>query len=35
MDLIIPAGPLREKIDSIKKYDAIVINGDPKLNVVT
>ena len=31
--LIIPAGPLREKIDSIKEYDAVVINGDPKLNV--
>ena len=30
--LIIPAGPLREKIDSIKEYDAVVINGDPKLN---
>ena len=30
--LIIPAGPLREKLDSIKKYDAIVINGDPRLN---
>ncbi len=31
--LIIPAGPLREKINSIKEYDAVVINGDPKLNV--
>ena len=31
--LIIPAGPLREKVDSIKEYDAVVINGDPKLNV--
>ena len=30
--LIIPAGPLREKIDSIKEYDAVVINGDTKLN---
>ena len=29
---LIPAGPLREKLDSIKKYDAIVINGDPRLN---
>ena len=29
---LIPAGPLREKLDSIKKYDAIIINGDPRLN---
>jgi len=26
--LLIPAGPLREKISSIKKYDAIFINGN-------
>ncbi len=26
--LLIPAGPLREKIDSISKYDAIFINGN-------
>jgi len=26
--LLIPAGPLREKIKSIKKYDAIFINGN-------
>ena len=26
--LLIPAGPLREKINSIKKYDAIFINGN-------
>ena len=25
---IIPAGPLREKLSSIKKYDAIFLNGD-------
>ncbi len=30
--LLIPAGPLREKIDSIKKYDAIFINGNKKDN---
>ena len=30
--LIIPAGPLREKINSILKYDAVVINGDTSLN---
>ena len=26
--LLIPAGPLREKIDSISKYDAIFLNGN-------
>ncbi len=26
--LVIPAGPLREKLDSIKNYDIAVINGD-------
>ena len=26
--LLIPAGPLREKIESIKKYDAVFINGN-------
>ena len=26
--LIIPAGPLREKLDSIKNYDVVLINGD-------
>ena len=25
---LIPAGPLREKINSLKKYDAVVLNGD-------
>ena len=29
---IIPAGPLREKINSINKYDAIFINGNKKNN---
>ena len=29
---LIPAGPLREKVNSIKKYDAVVLNGDPSLN---
>ena len=27
--LIIPAGPLREKLNSIKNYDIILINGNP------
>ena len=27
--LIIPAGPLRERLDSIKNYDVVLINGDP------
>jgi len=26
--LVIPAGPLREKLDSIKNYDAVLINGN-------
>jgi tetraacyldisaccharide 4'-kinase len=26
--LLMPAGPLREKIESISKYDAVFINGD-------
>ena len=26
--LIIPAGPLREKLDSLKNYDVVLINGD-------
>ena len=26
--LIIPAGPLRERLDSLKKYDVALINGD-------
>tara|TARA_B100000768_G_scaffold71727_1_gene68735 strand:+ start:155 stop:1123 length:969 start_codon:yes stop_codon:yes gene_type:complete len=26
--LLIPSGPLREKIDSLKKYDAVFINGN-------
>ena len=26
--LLIPAGPLREKIESLKKYDAVFLNGD-------
>ena len=30
--LLIPAGPLREKIQSIYKYDAIFINGNEKDN---
>ena len=29
---LIPAGPLREKVNSVKKYDAVVLNGDPSLN---
>ena len=29
---VIPAGPLREKIESLKNFDVIVINGDPKKN---
>ena len=29
---LIPAGPLREKIKSIKKYDAIFLNGNDKDN---
>ena len=31
---MIPAGPLREKVDSVKRYDAVVLNGDPSLNKV-
>jgi len=27
---IIPAGPLREKISSLKKYDAVILNGKSK-----
>ena len=27
-----PAGPLREKIESLKNFDVVVINGDPKKN---
>ncbi len=30
---LIPAGPLRERIGSLKKYDAVILNGDPFLNV--
>ncbi len=30
--LLIPAGPLRESLNSIKKYDAIVLNGHNSLN---
>ncbi len=30
--LLIPAGPLRESIKSLKKYDAVVINGDNSKN---
>ena len=30
--LLIPAGPLREKINSISKYDAIFLNGNEKDN---
>ena len=30
--LLIPAGPLREKIDSISKYDAIFLNGNENDN---
>ena len=26
--MLIPAGPLREKINSLKKYDAVFLNGD-------
>ena len=29
---LIPAGPLREKIGSLKNFDIIFINGDPKKN---
>ena len=29
---IIPAGPLREKIESLKNFDVVIINGDPKKN---
>ena len=29
---ILPAGPLREKIESLKNFDVAVINGDPKKN---
>tara|TARA_B100000767_G_C19736481_1_gene524175 strand:+ start:341 stop:1282 length:942 start_codon:yes stop_codon:yes gene_type:complete len=29
---LIPAGPLREKIQSLKKYDAVFINGNKKNN---
>ena len=29
---IIPAGPLREKIESLKKFDVVVINGDQRKN---
>ena len=29
---LIPAGPLREKVKSVQKYDAVVLNGDPNLN---
>ena len=29
---LIPAGPLREKIESLKKYDGIFINGNKKNN---
>ena len=29
---LIPAGPLREKVKSVQKYDAVVLNGDPSLN---
>ena len=31
--LLIPAGPLREKIESISKYDAIFLNGNEKDNL--
>ena len=30
--MLIPAGPLREKIESISKYDAIFINGNKNNN---
>ena len=30
--LLIPAGPLREKIESLSKYDAVFINGNKKDN---
>ena len=33
--LIIPAGPLREKLDSIKNYDIVLINGDSIENLET
>jgi tetraacyldisaccharide 4'-kinase len=29
---LIPAGPLREKIQSLKKYDAVFVNGNEKNN---
>ena len=29
---LIPAGPLREKIESLKNFDVIIINGNPKKN---
>jgi tetraacyldisaccharide 4'-kinase len=29
---LIPAGPLREKIESLKNFDVIILNGDPKKN---
>ena len=29
---LIPAGPLREKIQSLKKYDAVFVNGNKKNN---
>ncbi len=29
---LIPAGPLREKIEALKKYDAVVLNGNKLLN---
>jgi tetraacyldisaccharide 4'-kinase len=32
--LLIPAGPLREKIESISKYDAIFINGNESDNTI-
>ena len=30
--LLLPAGPLREKINSLKKYDAVFINGNKRDN---
>ena len=30
--LLIPAGPLREKVDSLSKYDAVFLNGNKKNN---
>ena len=29
---LIPAGPLREGIKSLKKYDAVILNGDSSKN---